>query len=83
MERLTSTRHDLSLKVTSKSLGVDYTEVFAPVARHDTIRMMVVLAAHNSWPIFQLDVKSVFLHGDLQEHVFIDRPPGYMKSGCE
>lgn len=45
--------------------------------------MMVALAAHNSWPIFQLDVKSAFLHGDLQEQVFIDQPPGYMMSGCE
>lgn len=45
--------------------------------------MVVALAAHNSWPIFQLDVKSAFLHGDLQEQVFIDQPPGYMKSGCE
>ena len=47
--------------------GVDYTEVFSPVARHDTIRLVVVLAAQNAWPIFQLDVKLSFLHGYLEE----------------
>jgi len=63
--------------------GVDYTEIFAPVARHDTIRLVVAMAAQNSWPILQLDVKSAFLHGTLEEHVFIDQPPGYIKIGHE
>ncbi|XP_039156111.1 uncharacterized mitochondrial protein AtMg00820-like [Eucalyptus grandis] len=49
--------------------GIDYTEVFSPVARHDTIRLVVALMAHNSWPIFQLDVKSAFLHGYLEEQI--------------
>ena len=52
-----------------QEFGVDYKEVFALVARHDTIRLVIALATQNSWPIFQLDVKSVFLHGDLQEKV--------------
>ncbi|KZV47100.1 retrovirus-related Pol polyprotein from transposon TNT 1-94, partial [Dorcoceras hygrometricum] len=63
--------------------GVDYKEVFAPVARHDTIRLVIALAAQYSWPIFQLDVKSAFLHGDLEEQVYIDQPPGYIKIGNE
>lgn len=45
--------------------GVDYTEVFAPVAQMDTVRMIIALAAQRSWTIYQLDVKSVFLHGEL------------------
>ncbi|RVW90346.1 Retrovirus-related Pol polyprotein from transposon TNT 1-94 [Vitis vinifera] len=49
-----------------QEFGVDYKEVFAPVARHDTIRLVIALAAQNSWPIFQLDVKSAFLHGNLE-----------------
>lgn len=66
-----------------QEFGVDYKEVFAPVARHDTIRLVIAMAAQNSWPIFQLDVKSAFLHGDLQKEVFIDQPPGYVKLGNE
>ena len=42
---------------------------------------MIALATKNSWPIFQLDVKSAFLHGDLEELVFINQPPGYVKFG--
>ena len=63
--------------------GVDYTEVFSLVARHDIIRLVIALATQNSWLIFQLDVKSVFLHGYLEEQVFIDQPPGYVKTGNE
>jgi len=48
-----------------QEFGVDYREVFAPVAQHDTIRLMIALAAQNSWPIFQLDIKLAFLHGYL------------------
>ncbi|CAL9028826.1 unnamed protein product [Prunus brigantina] len=61
--------------------GIDYKEVFAPVARHDTIRLVISLAAQNSWLIYQLDVKSAFLHGNLQEEVYIDQPPGYERKG--
>jgi len=53
--------------------------VFAPVARHYTIRLVVALAAQNSWFIFQLDVKSAFLHGNLEEEVYVEQPPDYIK----
>ncbi|KAJ7954712.1 Retrovirus-related Pol polyprotein from transposon TNT 1-94 [Quillaja saponaria] len=66
-----------------QEFGVDFKEVVAPVARLDTIRLVVALAAQNSWSIFQLDVKSTFLHGELEEQVFIDQPPGYVKLGSE
>ena len=58
---------------------VDYTKVFSSVERHDTIKLVVALAAQNSWPIFQLDVKFEFLHSYLEKQVFIEQPPGYMK----
>ena len=63
--------------------GIDYTEVFAPVARMDTVRLVISLAAQKQWTIFQLDVKSAFLHGDLCEDVFVEQPPGYEKKGNE
>lgn len=57
--------------------GIDYTEVFAPVARMDTVRMIVALAAQKGWSLYQLDVKSAFLHGELNEKVYVDQPRGY------
>uniref|UniRef100_A0A2N9FP23 Integrase catalytic domain-containing protein n=1 Tax=Fagus sylvatica TaxID=28930 RepID=A0A2N9FP23_FAGSY len=67
----------------AQQYGIDYTEVFAPVARWDTIRMVIALAARNSWSVFQLDVKSAFLHGELNEAVFVEQPQGYEKKGEE
>lgn len=66
-----------------QKFGVDYSEVFEPVARFNTIPPVIALTAQNSCPIFQLDVKSAFLHGELDEKVFIDQPPGYVKIGEE
>ncbi|CAL9016687.1 unnamed protein product [Prunus brigantina] len=63
--------------------GIDYNEVFAPVARWDTIRMVLALAAQKGWLVFQLDVKSAFLHGELKEAVFIEQPQGYEQKGKE
>jgi transposase InsO family protein len=67
----------------SQQYGVDYAEMFAPVARLDTIRMVLSFAAQQSWLIYQLDVKSAFLHGELNEEVFVDQPPGYEQKGEE
>lgn len=63
--------------------GIDYAEVFAPVARLDTIRIVISLAAQKNWVIYQLDVKSAFLHGEINEEVFVDQPPGYEQKGHE
>ena len=57
----------------SQQHGIDFTEVFAPVARMDTVRMIVALVACKGWNIFQLDVKSAFLHGELSEDVYIEQ----------
>ena len=65
----------------TQEYGVDYSELFAHVARDDTIRLVVSLAAQNSWSIYQLDVKSTFLHGELNEQVFINQPLRYGKRG--
>ena len=47
--------------------GVDYDEVYAPVARIETVRILLALAANGDWEVHHMDVKSAFLNGDLQE----------------
>ncbi|PRQ23286.1 putative RNA-directed DNA polymerase [Rosa chinensis] len=71
----------LVAKVYKQKPGIDYLEVFASVARLDTVRMVISLAAHNCWKIFQMDVKSAFLNGTLEEEVYLEQPLGYVKEG--
>lgn len=67
----------------SQKQGIDYTEVYAPVSRMDTIRTIIATAAQKDWVIYQLDVKSAFLHGVLLEDVYIEQPKGYEVKGKE
>ena len=62
----------------SQKPGIDFNETFAPVARLDTIRTLVALAAQKGWRLFQLDVKSTFWNGVLHEEVYVDQPPGFV-----
>lgn len=54
--------------------GVDFTNVFAPVARLETVRLVVGITCPKNWEIYQLDVKSAFLNGPLKEEVFVRQP---------
>ena len=63
--------------------GIDYEEVFAPVARIETVRLIISLAASNGWQVHHLDVKTAFLHGDLRENVYVSQPEGYEVKGSE
>lgn len=63
--------------------GINYEEVFAPIARLETIRLLIALAAHHNWKIYQLDVKSAFLNGILEEEVYVQQPEGFIKEGEE
>ena len=63
--------------------GVDFSETFAPVARLDTIRMLLALAAQKGWNIHQMDVKSAFLNGYLEEEIFVEQPEGFIVKGME
>jgi hypothetical protein len=58
--------------------GVDFDEVYAPVARIETVRVLLALAAHGGWEVHHMDVKSAFLNGDLTETVFVQQPPGFI-----
>jgi hypothetical protein len=61
--------------------GIDFEEVFAPVARLESISLLVALAAQFEWKIHQMDVKSAFLNGDLAEEVYVIQPPGFEVKG--
>ena len=63
--------------------GIDFDEVFAPVARIETVRLIIALAASNGWEIHHLDVKTAFLHGELKEVVYVTQPEGYVTKGNE
>ncbi|WJZ93061.1 hypothetical protein VitviT2T_012024 [Vitis vinifera] len=60
----------------TQSYGIDYQETFAPVAKLNTVRVLLSLAANLDWSLHQLDVKNVFLNGDLEEEVYMDIPAG-------
>ncbi|PWA73649.1 ribonuclease H-like domain, Reverse transcriptase, RNA-dependent DNA polymerase [Artemisia annua] len=61
--------------------GIDFDEVFAPVARIETVRLILALAAYHGWQVHHLDVKSAFLHGDLKEEVYVTQPERFVQQG--
>jgi hypothetical protein len=63
--------------------GIDFEEVFAPVARMESVRLLLALTAAKDWCIHHLDVKPVFLNGDLAEVVFVNQAPGFIMKGAE
>jgi len=63
--------------------GINFTEVHAPVARVETVRLLLSIASYKNWKICQLDIRSVFLNGPLEEEVYVRQPPGFVVSGVE
>nr|GFB61704.1 retrovirus-related Pol polyprotein from transposon TNT 1-94 [Tanacetum cinerariifolium] len=58
--------------------GVDFEESFAPVARLEAVRLLIAYAAHKSFTIYQMDVKTAFLYGPLKEEVYVNQPDGFV-----
>ncbi|GJZ58688.1 putative ribonuclease H-like domain-containing protein [Tanacetum coccineum] len=58
--------------------GIDYDEVFAPVARIEAIRIFLAFASYMGFIVYQMDVKSAFLYGKIDEEVYVSQPPGFL-----
>ncbi|GKB58998.1 putative ribonuclease H-like domain-containing protein [Tanacetum coccineum] len=58
--------------------GIDYDEVFAPVARIEAIRLFLAFASYMGFTVYQMDVKSAFLYGTIEEEVYVHQPPGFV-----
>jgi Reverse transcriptase (RNA-dependent DNA polymerase) len=57
--------------------GIDYQEIFAPVVKMSTVRILLSIAVNLGWTLSQMDVKNVFLQGTIEEEVYMTLPPGY------
>eukprot|EP00253_Pinus_taeda_P002871 PITA_02871 len=64
----------------SQGEGIDYTETFSPVAKMNSIRLVLSLAASLKWEVHQMDVKSAFLLGDLHEEIYMEQPIGFIQT---
>ena len=62
--------------------GVDFDEIFAPIVKMTSIRTVLSIAASMDPEAEQLDVKTMFLHGDLDEELYMQRPEGFIKKRC-
>lgn len=73
----------LVVKGYSQRLGLDYTDTYASVVTHDTIRLLMSTVAERDMEMVQLDVKTAFLYGDLDESIYMEQPEGFVVPGRE
>jgi len=62
----------------AQTYGIDYEETFSLVAKMTTVSIIIAMVVTKGWSLHQMDVKNVFLHGDLWEKVYMEQPPGYV-----
>jgi hypothetical protein len=62
----------------SQILGIDYNDIFSPVVKHSFIRILLSIVAMHDYELEQLDVKTAFLHGELEEDIYMSQPEGFV-----
>ncbi|KAL0399931.1 UNVERIFIED_CONTAM: Retrovirus-related Pol polyprotein from transposon TNT 1-94 [Sesamum radiatum] len=77
-----STRYKARLvtKGFTQKEGIDFTEIFSSVVKYTTVRIILALTAHFNWELKQMDVKTTFLHGDLDETIYMSQPDGFISN---
>ena len=70
-------------KCFAKKEGIDYNKAFSPVVKHTSIRILLALVAEYELELTQLDVKTTFLHGDLDKEIYMIQPCGFKVAGKE
>lgn len=73
----------LVVKGFSQRKGIDFEEIFSPVVKMSSIRIVLSLAASLDLEIEQMDVRTAFLHGDLEEEIYMIQPEGFVVKGKE
>jgi hypothetical protein len=74
---VTRNKARLVAKGYAQVVGLDFEETFSPVARLESTWILLAYAAHHSFKLFQMDVKSAFLNGPIKEEVYVEQPPGF------
>jgi hypothetical protein len=77
---VTRNKARLVAKVYSQVEGLDFDETYAPVARLESIRILLAYATYHGFKIYQMDVKSAFLNGPIKEEVYVEQPPSFKDS---
>jgi hypothetical protein len=65
----------------TQTYGIDYDKTFSPVTKISSVRVLISLEAKLDWPLYQLDVKNAFLHGNLLKEVYMEQPPEFVAKG--
>ena len=69
----------LVVKGFAQKEGIDFNEIFSPVVKMNSIRAVLSIVAVQDWHLEQMDVKTAFLHGDLEEEIYMEQPEGFIR----
>jgi hypothetical protein len=76
-EVVTRNKARLVAKNYSQVKNLNFDETFAPIARLESIRILLLYATHHDFKLYQMDVKSAFMNGPIKEEVYVEQPPGF------